>query len=359
MLKAELPSLSEQAHHVERMLVEFLRSQASEDTTRNESSSQKRVCVRNARFSCETELQAAVGAVDAHIRVQRLLSPASLQFLDDNAEVRTVVRVFTPPEFPHSPFHLYIDRCGDPAWLRHQLTFVCPEMADWQGSSRPVQSGPLAGLLSTQYYESLSGVWCPRKSLSRVVNTLFTRLRGKSFPELVPGLLTRVGSIPRPKEHGTMTILAGTAGEAPPVPAASERVVLLLDPHWTTSCTPDMLYETGALDGFVHWIRGQTLYLAVSAPYCSANALTQQCMESMLLRLREAGWTQLQCQVRGGVDVRLPLVEWEVSYDETENCSWAGVPGVLRRSSPGVTIWSYMQAPGSPRAGQLQNRWDM
>ena len=147
-----------------------------------------------------------------------------------------------------------------------------------------------------------------------------------SVPEAVD---TIAEAAPAAPEGSLVTVIFATAGEAPPAPAGSKpEVVLLMDPQWGDR-------------GLVQWTVGQSVYLALSAPYCFNDPQSVDAMRILPRSRSIKGYTKVAFVQSATVCLSLPTEVPGLCHARQRTHSWEMVPGHLNRLGSEETPASY------------------
>ena len=187
-----------------------------------------------------------------------------------------------------------------------KLRAVCPELTCWRRT-------PFPDLLELRldgdgYFDlSLDGHdlgWSPALMVKTLVPLLAVRM---GAPSLVEAAESMISAAPEAKDgaEGTVMVLVGSAGVAPPYPPAEARggafLGVLIDPCWVR---PRALPRQGCSASAGHepawwsphepseWRALSVHYVALAAPYCYDDPASVQALRRLLAGLREKGWSR-------------------------------------------------------------------
>ena len=231
------------------------------------------------------------------------------------------VQVHFPPDYPFHPpkFMLAGASSGGPQRMfAEKLRAVCPELTCWRRTPFP---DLLELRLDGDGYYDLG--WSPAFTVKTLVPLLAVRM---GAPSLVEAAESMISAAPEAKDgaEGTVLVLVGSAGEAPPYPPAEARggafLGVLIDPCWVR---PRALPRQGCSASAGHepaWWSPQSgvHYVALAAPYCYDDPASVQALRRLLAGLREKGWSRAYFGA-SGISVPFPSdIEGLRKYNSSE-----------------------------------------
>jgi len=253
---------------------------------------------------------------------------------------------FRPPKITMDKFAERIDRAA----LDERFRLVCPELWCWGLS----HDGEIR-------LAELTDHWSPALHTTHLINHVALRLQCPSFVQFAASDVLE--KLPRlteaPAAAAKVSILFGTAGEAPAVPDGTDpHLFILVDPAWI----PPLLFkrrdglpsnnefetihvdEQLTEDSGIHWkgigSNRNAHYIVVAAPFCYNEQESQEAMKKLIQGLDDLGWKNVDFQ-QSGISLRVPEGMPPITEYNPRRESWEGVPWYLRRLGIGETPGNY------------------